>query len=105
MAKEHGKAKKKHLHEIRSVYGRDGSVVHHHTYKDDADSDYTHPERGPMATSRTPEEAGQHVAEMFAMNGGGQQGEPDGDEAAQGGGQAEPAAAAQPAAGAPEEGE
>jgi len=47
-----------------------------------------------MATSTSPEEAGQHVAEMFGQNG---QGEPDGDEGAQ------PAPAAQPQSAAPPE--
>lgn len=79
MAKEtpkHEKAgKKHHLHEIRSTQARDGSIVHHATYKESADSPHTMPERGPMATSATPEEAGQHVAEQFGMNqsGGGEE--------------------------------
>ena len=63
------KAKKKlHLHEIRSTQAHDGSIVHHHTYKDHKDAPFPHPERGPMATSETPDEAGQHVAEQFSMN-------------------------------------
>lgn len=82
---EGGGKKKLHLHEIRSTYAKDGSIVHSHTYKDHADSPHMHPERGPMATSTSPEEAGQHVAEQFGMN---QQGaEPEGDEL-QGGGTA-----------------
>lgn len=77
-----GKKKRLHLHEIRSTQAHDGSIVHHHTFKDSKESPYTHPERGPMATSASPEEAGQHVAEQFAMN--------------QGGGGAEPEAGAEP---------
>lgn len=73
-----GKKKKMHLHEIRSVQAHDGTIVHHHTYKENPEHPYTMPERGPMATSSSPEEAGQHVQEQFAMNGGG--GEPEGDE-------------------------
>lgn len=64
------KAKRLHLHEIRSTQAHDGSIVHHHVYKDHKDAPHTHPERGPMATSSTPEEAGQHVAEQFGMNQG-----------------------------------
>lgn len=81
------KAKKLHLHSIRTERAADGSLVHHHTYKESPDAHYAMPERGPMATSATPEEAGQHVADQFGMSGGGA--EPDGDE---GQGQAQPAA-------------
>lgn len=81
---EHEKDKKRlHLHQIRSVHAGDGTVVHHHTYKDHADAHYTHPEREAAATSATPEEAGQHVAEQFGMNQGAGQGGGD-DEAAEG---------------------
>jgi hypothetical protein len=67
-----GTAKKKlHLHEIRSTQAHDGSIVHHHTYKESKDAPFAHPERGPVATSSSPEEAGQHVAEQFGMNQGG----------------------------------
>jgi hypothetical protein len=83
--KEGGGKKKLHLHEIRSTQARDGSIVHHHTYKENPDHPFTMPERGPMATSADPEEAGQHVQEQFAMNQGG-----GGDQA---GGEPEPAAA------------
>jgi hypothetical protein len=69
--KEGGKKKKLHLHEIRSTQARDGSIVHSHSYKEHPDHPFTMPERGPMATSASPEEAGQHVAEQFAMNGQG----------------------------------
>ena len=62
------KKPKHHLHEIRSTQARDGSIVHHHTYKKHADEDFAMPERGPMATSSSPEEAGQHVTEMFGQN-------------------------------------
>lgn len=65
-----GKKKRQHLHEIRSTQAHDGSIVHHHTYKDHKDSPFSNPERGPMATSSSPEEAGQHVAEMFGQNQG-----------------------------------
>lgn len=71
--------KKLHLHEIRTTQAADGSLVHHHTYKDSADSPHTHPEREAMATSQSPEEAGQHVEEQFGMNGmggGEEEGEP-----------------------------
>lgn len=88
-----GKAKRKHLHEIRSTQAHDGSIVHHHTFKDSQDSPFTHPERGPMATSATPEEAGQHVAEQFGMNQGG--GEPEPEQ----GGEPEEAAQGAPAPG------
>jgi hypothetical protein len=78
--------KRLHLHEIRSTQARDGSIVHHHTYQNSADDHMTMPERGPMATSSSPEDAGQHVAEQFGMNqmGGG------------GGAPEDPAAAAGP---------
>lgn len=67
--KEAGGGKKKlHLHEIRTTQAKDGSLVHHHTYKDHADAPMSHPERGPVATSASPDEAGQHVAEQFGMN-------------------------------------
>jgi hypothetical protein len=83
------------LHEVRSVQAEDGSIVHHHTYKGAKEDDHTEPERMNVATSSSPEDAGSHVADQFGMNGGGQAGagEPDGDEAAQGG-QADPGAAA-----------
>ena len=74
-----GKKKKMHLHEIRSTQAHDGSIVHHHTYKEHKDHPFTMPERGPMATSSTPEEAGQHIQEQFAMNQGGGAGEPGGE--------------------------
>jgi hypothetical protein len=61
--------KKHHLHEIRSTQAADGSIIHHHSYKESADAMHTMPERGPMATSASPEEAGQHVAEQFGQNG------------------------------------
>ncbi|MGA9668430.1 MAG: hypothetical protein WBQ94_04435 [Terracidiphilus sp.] len=82
-----GKKKKLHLHEIRTTQAKDGSLVHHHTYKDHADAEMTHPERGPMATSATPEEAGQHVAEQFGMNAqqGGGGGAGEGESAGAGG--------------------
>lgn len=63
-----GKKKRMHLHEIRSTQAQDGSIIHHHTYKASADQRFSEPERGPVATSSSPEEAGQHVAEQFGMN-------------------------------------
>lgn len=87
--KKAGKKKRLHLHEMRTTQARDGSLVHHHTYKETADSDHSMPERSAMATSGTPEEAGQHVAEMFGQNqmGGGQAPEGAGAEP---GGEGEP---------------
>jgi hypothetical protein len=91
-----GKKKKLHLHEIRSTAAHDGSIVHHHTYKEHKDAPFAMPERGPMATSATPEEAGQHVQEQFGMNqGGGGEPEPQaggGGEPEAGGGGAMPGA-------------
>lgn len=112
MAKEkseekHGKAgkggKKLHLHEIRSTYAKDGSIVHHHTYKDHADAEYTQPERGPMATSTSPDEAGQHVSEMFGMNGGQDQAQAQQGGGDQGGDEEAAEAGAQQGGGAPPE--
>lgn len=82
------KKPKHHLHEIRSVQAHDGSIVHHHTYKEHRDHPHTMPERGPMATSSTPEEAGKHVEEMFGQNnmGGGAAGEQMAGAQPQGGG-------------------
>jgi hypothetical protein len=84
-----GGAKKKrmHLHEIRSTQAHDGTIVHHHTYKEHKDAPFSMPERGPMATSASPEEAGQHVQEQFGMNQGG-----GGQEPEAGGGEPEPQA-------------
>jgi hypothetical protein len=96
--RKQGGKKKLHLHEIRSTQARDGSIVHHHTYKEHPDHPFTMPERGPMATSANPEEAGQHVQDQFAMN----QGAGGGDEGA-GGQEPEPAAAGA-AQGAPQAG-
>lgn len=78
-----GKKKRLHLHEIRSTQAHDGSIVHHHTYADHKGA-LPHPERGPMATSATPEEAGQHVAEQFGMNQGAGAGPEEPQEAAAG---------------------
>ena len=81
------KKPKKHLHSIRTEQAEDGSFVHHHTYKAKKEDAHTEPERQNVATSDNPEEAGQHVAEQFAMNQG-QQGEPEegGEAPEQGGG-------------------
>jgi hypothetical protein len=95
--REREKKPKKHLHQIRSVQAEDGTVVHHHTYKAKREDHHTEPERENVATSATPEEAGQHVAEQMGMNeGGGGEQEPDGDEGGAapgaGGGEPEPGA-------------
>lgn len=95
-----GGKKRLHLHEIRSVQAHDGSIVHHHTFKESPDHDFTMPERGPMATSTTPEEAGQHVSEMFGMNQMAGAGGPGGPEP---GGEEPGAAPGGPAGAGPEE--
>lgn len=58
--------KGKYLHKIitERVPG-DETFVHHHVYKDHEHHPMEHPPR-PMATSDTPEEAGEHIAEQFA---------------------------------------
>lgn len=75
------KPKRRHLVEIRTRQARDGSLVHHHTYMEHPDAMHEDPERGPMATSESPEEAGQHVNEQFGMNQMGEQPEPQGGQA------------------------
>lgn len=62
------KPAKKHLHEIRSEETEDGHIIHHHTYKAKRGDDKTEPERKNMAVSSSPDEAGEHVADQFAMN-------------------------------------
>ncbi len=62
------KPAKKHLHEIRSEQAEDGHIVHHQTYKAKKGDAHTEPERKNVAVSSSPEEAGQHVADQFAMN-------------------------------------
>lgn len=62
------KPAKKHLHEIRSEETEDGHIIHHHTYKAKKGDDKTEPERKNMAVSSSPDEAGEHVADQFAMN-------------------------------------
>lgn len=64
---EHEKPKK-HLHAIRTEQAEDGTFVHHHTYKAKKEHRNAERERENVATSATPEEAGQHVAEQFGMN-------------------------------------
>lgn len=93
------KPAKKHLHEIRSEETEDGHIIHHHTYKAKKGDDKTEPERKNMAVSSSPDEAGEHVSDQFAMN----QAAPDAgaappDAGAAPGGAA-PDAAAAPAAG------
>jgi hypothetical protein len=103
MAKEHEehheeKAKpKKHLHAIRTEQAEDGTFVHHHTYKTKKENRNSERERENVATSATPEEAGQHVAEQFGMNQQEPEAEPGEDEGAPAAG-GDPGAAAAPAA-------
>ena len=100
--REEGKAKrpKKHLHSIRTEAvvdhkGKTTGYISHHTYKAKKEDHHTEPERENVATSATPEEAGEHVAEQMGMNGQGG-GEPE-EEAAEGEqGGAPQAGAAQP---------
>ena len=79
-----GKKARLHLHQVRTVAAEDGSHVHHHTYKAKKGDAFTLPERENVATSQSPEEAGQHVEESFAHNGGGQGEAEEPEEAAQG---------------------
>jgi hypothetical protein len=90
---------KKHLHEIRTTEAEDGSYVHHHTYKAKKENHNTERERENVATSATPEEAGQHVAEQFGMNQQEPEAEPEEPEAAPEGGEPAPAAGAPAMAG------
>jgi hypothetical protein len=85
---EKKKPERKHLHEIRTQAAHDGTYVHHHTYKAKESDHHTEPERQNVATSNSPEEAGQHVAEQMAMNQQGGEGEmdPGAAEEPQGGG-------------------
>lgn len=62
------KPAKKHLHEIRSEQTEDGHIIHHHVYKKKSGDTETEPERKNVAVSSSPEEAGEHVADQFAMN-------------------------------------
>lgn len=91
MAEEKGKHEggkkpaKKHLHSIRSEETEDGHILHHHTYKKKAGDAEAEPERKNVAVSSSPEDAGEHVAEQFAMNqqpaaAGGGEAEPGGEE-------------------------
>jgi hypothetical protein len=68
MAEHEKKPARKHLHEIRTEESEDGHHIHHHTYKEKRGDTKTEPERKNVAVSTSPEEAGQHVAEQFAMN-------------------------------------
>jgi hypothetical protein len=96
--KKEDKPKRKHLHQIRSEETEDGHVVHHHTYKKKRGDTETEPERKNVAVSSSPDEAGEHVADQFAMNQPAPDAEaaPDAGAAAAGGA---PDAAAAPAAG------
>jgi hypothetical protein len=100
--KEHeGKKKpaKKHLHEIRSEATEDGHILHHATYKKKRGDTETEPERKNVAVSSSPEEAGQHVADQFAMNEPPQGAADPGAGDPSAGGGAPPDAAATPSAG------
>jgi hypothetical protein len=66
MSEESKKAKRKRLRQIRIEHAEDGTVVHHHTYQGDDGQD--EPERMNVATSRTPQDAGQHVEDQLGMN-------------------------------------
>ncbi len=77
------KSKRKHLKGIYTEQAHDGTLVHHHTYqRDKNDPNTIEPQRGPMATSSSADEAGQHVAEQFGMNdqGGGDGGQDGGQD-------------------------
>lgn len=88
---------RKHLHSIRTEEAEDGTYVHHHTYKSKKENRNAERERENVATSATPEEAGQHVAEQFGMNQ--QEPEEEAQEAAPAAGEGPPEAEAAPAAG------
>lgn len=64
MAEE--KKKRKRLVEIRSRQADDGTIVHHHTYEKHDGGEEA--ERQNVATSQSPEEAGEHTQEQFGMN-------------------------------------
>lgn len=91
---EKGK-KKKWTHAVHTVAARKGGFTHHHEMKDHPDDPHTTMHEH-VATSMTPEEAGQHVTDTMAQN------EPEEAEGAAPG--AAPGAAAEPEAepGAPE---
>ena len=63
---EHEKPKRKRLLEHRITHADDGTAVHHHTYQ--GHDGRREPERQHVATTTTPEETGQHVADMMAQN-------------------------------------
>ena len=76
-----GKKRKLHLHEVRSTQAHDGSIVHHHTYKEHKDAPSRCRNAGQLPASATPEEAG-HCRRTICQNqGGGQEpaagGEPE----------------------------
>lgn len=87
-----GKPKRKHLHEMRISVADDGTHVHHEMYKKHKDDHEAEPER-IVGTTRTPEEAGQHVEDRLAMNAqpGEEQGGGEPQDPAGGGGEAQPA--------------
>jgi hypothetical protein len=78
---ERGKKPRKHLHQIITEEAHDGTFTHHHVYK--AKKGDMHSEMPRlMATSSSPEEAGEHTAEQFGMNhDGGTEGEGEPQEA------------------------
>jgi hypothetical protein len=93
--KKEEKKGKKHLHEIRTTAAEDGTYVHHHTYKAKKEDAHAEPERQNVATSGSPEEAGEHTADQFAMNqaadqGGGGPDTTGGDPSADGGAAPDP---------------
>jgi hypothetical protein len=67
-AEKGGEKKRKHLHRHTIEQAEDGSFVHHETYKPHKGATETEPERRNVATSQTPEEAGQFAADRFAQN-------------------------------------
>jgi hypothetical protein len=58
-------ARKHRLKKITTEEADDGSFVHHHEYQT---HDGHKVERRNVATSQTPDEAGEHTAEQFGMN-------------------------------------
>lgn len=70
--KKQGK-KRLHLHEVRSEQAHDGSIVHHHTYKESKEDHMTQPERRNVATSGNADEAAEHIRDAFAQNQMGEQ--------------------------------
>lgn len=92
------KGKGLHLATIAHHFAEDGTAVHEHHYKAKPEDRHTMPPR-MMGTSKTLEEAQQHLADHWPQQGGA---EPDeGEEDQPGEGQGESEAEAQPNQGAP----